>query len=479
MKLLQNIIPIIFFSFNLVIGQDHSINFDGNNDYVLIPDHTSLDLTETYTLEAWIFPESFTWLAGIISKYHTSAANGYMLRLTHQAPYTGLGFDEVVTSTGVLNSNQWYHIAAVKNGGDRSLYINGLEYTLIGAPLNVVVNNNPLRIGSDYGGRYFDGRIDEIRIWDIARNQDDIVATMDTILSGSETGLVAYYTFDGGSGDTLFDQTGHGHHGALMGNPSWTDGYTLSGLLGDINFDEVLNIYDAVMLVAIMLTHEDGTEFQLHACDTNQDGVIDIEDIVLLVQWILDIDGSLRTAISHGEYSLDNRSVVIESDGDIAGFQLELSEPVAVSEIHLPSGWGWNQNGAKCVAYSMDGSSLPDGFTLTLGKSGTIRQLKLAGWGSEAIHAEKILLPESFGLQVGPNPFNPRCTISFKLSSATHIELDVYNLKGQYLTSIVGGMLQPGNHQFYWVPLKLSSDVYFIRLSDGKTSQFAKILYLK
>ena len=116
---------------------------------------------------------------------------------------------------------------------------------------------------------------------------------------------------------------------------------------------------------------------------------------------------------------------------------------------------------------------------MTLGKSGTIRQLKLAGWGSEAIQAEKILLPESFGLQVGPNPFNPRCTISFKLSSATHIELDVYNLKGQYLTSIVGAMLQPGNHQFYWVPLKLSSAAYFIRLSDGKTSQFAKILYLK
>ena len=118
MNLLQNIIPIIFFSLNLVIGQDHSINFDGNDDYIRILDHASLDLTENYTLEAWIFPESFSWLAGIISKYHTNAANGYMLRLTHQSPYTGLGFDEVVTSTGVLNGNQWYHIAAVNNGGD-------------------------------------------------------------------------------------------------------------------------------------------------------------------------------------------------------------------------------------------------------------------------------------------------------------------------------------------------------------------------
>ncbi|SVA42807.1 uncharacterized protein METZ01_LOCUS95661, partial [marine metagenome] len=73
-----------------ITAQDYALRFDGNNDYILIPDHASLDLTETYTLEAWIFPESFTWLAGIISKYHTSAANGYMLRLTHQSPYTGL-----------------------------------------------------------------------------------------------------------------------------------------------------------------------------------------------------------------------------------------------------------------------------------------------------------------------------------------------------------------------------------------------------
>ena len=61
---------------------DHSINFDGQNDFVIIPDNAALDLTNNYTLEAWIFPESFSWLAGIISKYQTSAANGYMLRLT-------------------------------------------------------------------------------------------------------------------------------------------------------------------------------------------------------------------------------------------------------------------------------------------------------------------------------------------------------------------------------------------------------------
>ena len=50
-----------------------------------------------------------------------------MLRLTSQAPYTGIGFDEVVTANGVLTGNQWHHIAAVNNEGDRKVYINGSD----------------------------------------------------------------------------------------------------------------------------------------------------------------------------------------------------------------------------------------------------------------------------------------------------------------------------------------------------------------
>ena len=479
MKIFQSIFLIIHLIANLIMAQDHSINFDGNNDYILIPDNAAFDLTQNYTLEAWIFPESFSWLAGIISKYQTSAANGYMLRLTHQSPYTGIGFDEVVTSTGLLNSNQWYHIAAVNDGGSRKLYVNGVEYNLSGSSLNVSANNNPLRIGSDYASRYFDGRIDEVRVWNVPRLQDDIIATMDTELSGTETGLVAYYTFNEGSGIILNDQTGNGHNGTLIGGASWASGYTLSGLLGDVNFDEGLNIYDAVMLVAIMLEFEDGNEFQLYACDTNQDGVIDIEDIVLLMQWILDIDINSRDQISHGQYYQDNKSLVIESNGGVTGFQIQLSESAPVLEMNLPSGWSWRQNGATCVAYSMDGSSLPDKFIIGFERNTDVEHLKLAGWGSKSIQAQKVPIPDSFELRVGPNPFNPGCTISFTLSNEVNIDLDVYNIKGQYMASIAGGKLKQGSHQLYWSPSNLPSGAYFIHIYDGNTSQFAKVLYLK
>ena len=40
---------------------------------------------------------------------------------------------------------------------------------------------------------------------------------MDTLLSGQEEGLVAYYNFNEGSGDTLYDRTNNGHHGKMDG----------------------------------------------------------------------------------------------------------------------------------------------------------------------------------------------------------------------------------------------------------------------
>ena len=251
-------------------------------------------------------------------------ANGYILRLTNQSPHTGLGFDELITSTNILSANQWYHIAAVKEGPNRKIYINGVEYPLSGSALNVNANNNPIRIGSDYGGRYFDGRIDEVKIWDNARTQEEISSTMYTPPSLEESGLIATIILIQDQ-NTLYDQTSNSLNGSIIGRPQWVDGFTISGILGDVNFDENLNIYDAVMLVAIMLGVENGTDLQLNVCDTNQDGLVNIEDVVLLFEWILDIDYSNRNILTNGKYTVDEKSITILSDGEVAGIEISIS----------------------------------------------------------------------------------------------------------------------------------------------------------
>ncbi len=211
----------------------NALHFDGVDDYVTIPDADALDLTSSYTLECWIRPERFNFLAGIISKYNAIPSNGYLLRLGAASPYTGLNFDGMETETGILEADRWYHIAAVNDNGVRRLYVNGVEYTLSGTPVSVGANTDELTLGVDYlpSPRYFKGTIDEVRIWNVAKTRPEILTAMRSILNPATTGLVAYYRFETGTpggnnaGLTTVTDAAGGHHGTatnffLTGNTS-------------------------------------------------------------------------------------------------------------------------------------------------------------------------------------------------------------------------------------------------------------------
>src|SRR5690606_15822013 len=71
-------------------------------------------------------------------------------------------------------------------------------------------------------GRYFDGQIDEVRIWSTARTKAELLANMHTELCNSEAGLAAYYKFNHGVAGgnnatvkTLVDATSNGNNGTL------------------------------------------------------------------------------------------------------------------------------------------------------------------------------------------------------------------------------------------------------------------------
>ncbi|MCX6879950.1 MAG: SBBP repeat-containing protein [Verrucomicrobia bacterium] len=206
----------------------NTLTFNGTTQYVNIPDANSLDLTTNYTLETWFKANSFgsgggaANLRGLIGKYQTASANGYLLRTN----LTELDFDQLVTSGLNLQAGQWYHVAAVNSNGTRHLYVNGVEKTITGTATVVVANTNEVRLGSDYRGRYFAGQLDEVRIWNTARSQTDIQDSMHHVLTGSESGLAAYYQFDESSGTLLPDLTANSNLGTLVNAPTWTTGTT-------------------------------------------------------------------------------------------------------------------------------------------------------------------------------------------------------------------------------------------------------------
>jgi hypothetical protein len=83
-----------------------------------------------------------------------------------------------------------------------------------------------------------------------------------------------------------------------------------------------------------------------------------------------------------------------------------------------------------------------------------------------------------------PNPFNPETTISFNIANQTNVELNVYNLKGQKVKTLINDKLSKGAHKVVWdgknsSGQKVSSGVYFYRLKTPKLVSVKKMLLIK
>ena len=83
-----------------------------------------------------------------------------------------------------------------------------------------------------------------------------------------------------------------------------------------------------------------------------------------------------------------------------------------------------------------------------------------------------------------PNPFNPETTISYSLAETGRVNIVVYNIKGQKVTTIVNEQQEKGNHSVKWFgrdsnSKNVSSGVYFVRMKAGKDISTHKMLLLK
>lgn len=89
-------------------------------------------------------------------------------------------------------------------------------------------------------------------------------------------------------------------------------------------------------------------------------------------------------------------------------------------------------------------------------------------------------LPKKFVLmQNYPNPFNPATTISYQLPVSSEVELIVFSVTGQKVTTLISERQSAGNHKYVWDASALASGVYFYRITAGEFVQAQKLLLLK
>src|SRR5262245_20638701 len=209
-----------------------------NTAFVRVPNDPAFSLQQ-FTLEAWVqrVGDGYGFStdpsgAAIVSKpregmsgsniaswhMHWTNAGEVHFNLTHTVGSSGV----YLLSSAVATPLARHHIAVSFDGATIRIYIDG---ALSGqAPWNlgtVYYGPDDVLIGADNFAfnyfRRFDGYIDDVRIWDHARTPGEIAAFRNCRLSGNESGLVAYSTFDGSD---LTDATVHGHGGTIGGVPS-------------------------------------------------------------------------------------------------------------------------------------------------------------------------------------------------------------------------------------------------------------------
>ncbi|MBD3170286.1 MAG: S8 family serine peptidase [candidate division Zixibacteria bacterium] len=97
------------------------------------------------------------------------------------------------------------------------------------------------------------------------------------------------------------------------------------------------------------------------------------------------------------------------------------------------------------------------------------------GWGDQTPG-----IPAEYSLSDNyPNPFNSSTAINFSLPNESYVKLDVYNLQGQKIETLVDGQLNGGNHTINWDAGKYSTGVYFYKLDAGDFSQTKRMTLLK
>ena len=108
--------------------------------------------------------------------------------------------------------NEWIHVAFSFDGTTCKLFVNGELANSTDQAAGLIPNPVPISI---IGNRFL-GKIDEVRIWNLARSQTAIQSTMNGALSGDETGLVAYYPMDVNENWMLIDHSVNDNHASIV-----------------------------------------------------------------------------------------------------------------------------------------------------------------------------------------------------------------------------------------------------------------------
>jgi hypothetical protein len=203
-----------------LLQQNYALQFDGIDDIITINNSPSLCPQTQLTIEAWVnleadHPDPWTTMLRKEPSYSMEIGDA-----GNNRPAFGTSF--ALINGPEIPKFQWHHWAGTYDGQRMALYIDGEEVSYVNVTNTILTSSSELLIGM-YLNEWFRGVLDEVRIWNVGRTQLEIQNYMHQELTGSESGLVGYWQFNEGAGNTVFDLSLNGNNGLLLGNVTWVN----------------------------------------------------------------------------------------------------------------------------------------------------------------------------------------------------------------------------------------------------------------
>ena len=297
------------------------LSFDGD-DFVQVTDDPSLQMTNHVTMEAWINHDG----TGTGTQVIFNKEGEYELGITAD---TGEVIWAIATSTDswswhdagyTVTVGEWTHVAVSYDGiaGEAKTYINGEltdTFAQSGEIGDVYTEYDDLYIGGRENAvtQRFQGKIDEVRVWNSTRIQEQIQTNMNGLLTGTEPDLVGNWRLDDASGNAVADQSTFDNDGTLGGVEGASAAPTTQGYV--VTEDAVL-VIPADFGLLVNDFDPDGDALRIASIDTT--GMI----------------GTLLVDPDDGSFTYDPRSVL---DTLAAGERLTETFTYAVSDGLLDS----------------------------------------------------------------------------------------------------------------------------------------------
>lgn len=218
---------LIISIFNFAITQNYSLQFDGIDDNVLLPNKPIIGIQNEFSILSYINANTLNSQGTVYMHGGDYNDVGLMIRekTTNDYQicfYLLFGSGNQGFTWAPINTNKWYFIAATYDGQTMKLYVDGelIDENEYVANVNWDTGNSHgpcIGGGTDSDSPWIHGYIDNISFWTTAYNQEEIQQIMSVEFNGNENDLSGYYNFNEGSGSILFDLSDNDNHGTING----------------------------------------------------------------------------------------------------------------------------------------------------------------------------------------------------------------------------------------------------------------------